>query len=115
MVAIPVDVTAAMVMVAMPPVPKVKDKRTGEIAVDHETGVPLVNVTVNFVFDGAVELLTVAVPETGIADDLLPGAMVAMTGMVARSWEMEFNGRKTHGVSFRAVAVTALAPAGKQG
>ena len=35
---IPVDTSAATVMVAKPPQLKVKDRRTGEIAIDAETG-----------------------------------------------------------------------------
>lgn len=36
------------------------------------------------------------------------GTPVALTGLVARPWENEFNGQKRHGISFRAVAVTSL-------
>lgn len=111
MTAFPVDTSAAMTMLAMPPAPKVKDKRTGEIAVDQETGASLMNVTVTFIYDGSAELLTVAVPTTGIPEGLAPGAQLALTGLVARSWEMETNGTKRHGISFRAVAVTSLMPA----
>ncbi|WP_436775666.1 SCO3933 family regulatory protein [Yinghuangia sp. YIM S09857] len=112
---IPVDTSAATVMLVVPPAPKLKDKRTGERSMDHETGAPMSTVTVNYIYDGAVELLTVAVPETGLSGEFLPGMLVALTGLVARPWETEFNGRKQHGISFRAVAVTALAPVGARG
>ncbi|WP_436777837.1 SCO3933 family regulatory protein [Yinghuangia sp. YIM S09857] len=110
---IPVDTSAAMVMLAVPPTPKIKDKRTGEIAIDHETGAQMMTVSVNFILGTDVDLLTVAVPATGVGEGFTPGTLVALTGLVARPWETEFNGRKQHGISFRAVAVTPLAPAGK--
>ncbi|MFF4405860.1 hypothetical protein [Streptomyces sp. NPDC001404] len=106
---IPVDTSAAAVMVAQPPQPKVKDRRTGERAMDVETGAPLSIVDVMFAANGEAEILSVTVPETGISGDLVMGTPVALTGLVARPWENEFNGQKRHGISFRAVAVTSLA------
>ena len=109
---IPVDTSGAAVMVAQPPQPKLRDRRTGERALDAETGAPLVTVDVMFALNGAAEVISVAVPETGIPEGLEMGTPVALTGLVARPWENEFNGAKRHGISFRAVAVTALAAAG---
>ncbi|MFE2193417.1 hypothetical protein ACFXAQ_21630 [Streptomyces olivaceus] len=83
---IPVDTSAATVMVAKTPQPKVRDRRTGEIATDAE--------------------------ETGISGDLTMGTPAALTGLIARPWENEFNGQKRHGIAFRAVAVTSLATTG---
>jgi hypothetical protein len=40
------------------------------------------------------------------------GTPVALTGLIARPWENEFNGQRRHGIAFRAVAVTSLAAAG---
>ncbi|MFI1967843.1 hypothetical protein BLA24_22465 [Streptomyces cinnamoneus] len=105
---IPVDTSAASVMVAKPPQPKLKDRRTGERAVDAETGAPLSVVDVMFAANDEVEILSVAVPETGVSGELVMGTPVALTGLVARPWENEFNGQKRHGISFRAVAVTSL-------
>ncbi|MBD0843271.1 hypothetical protein [Streptomyces sp. TRM68416] len=105
---IPVDTSAATVMVAQAPEPKIKDRRTGEIATDAETGTTLLTVNVMFALDGDVEILNVTVPETGISGDLLMGTPVALTGLIARPWENEFNGQKRHGIAFRAVAVTSL-------
>jgi hypothetical protein len=39
------------------------------------------------------------------------GTPVALTGLIARPWENDFNGQKRHGIAFRAVAVTSLADA----
>jgi hypothetical protein len=106
---IPVDTSAASVMVAQPPQPKVRDRRTGEIATDAETGATMMTVDVMFAANGDVEILSVTVPEPGISGDLVMGTPVALTGLVARPWENEFNGQRRHGISFRAVAVTSLA------
>ncbi|MDX3236683.1 hypothetical protein PV392_13545 [Streptomyces sp. ME03-5709C] len=106
---IPVDTSAATVMVAQAPQPKVRDRRTGEIATDAETGATMMTVDVMFAANGDVEILSVTVPEPGISGDLVMGTPVALTGLVARPWENEFNGQRRHGISFRAVAVTSLA------
>ncbi|MFJ5221211.1 hypothetical protein ACIP98_42260 [Streptomyces sp. NPDC088354] len=106
---IPVDTSAATVMVAQAPQPKVRDRRTGEIATDAETGATMMTVDVMFAANGDVEILSVTVPEPGISGDLVMGTPVALTGLVARPWENDFNGQRRHGISFRAVAVTSLA------
>ncbi|GHF75937.1 SCO3933 family regulatory protein [Streptomyces griseosporeus] len=106
---IPVDTTAATVMVAKTPQPKVKDRRTGEIAMDADTGAKLMTVDVMFAANEEVEILSITVPETGISGDLAMGTPVALTGLIARPWENEFNGQKRHGIAFRAIAVTSLA------
>ncbi|PZT70514.1 hypothetical protein DN402_16320 [Streptomyces sp. SW4] len=106
---IPVDTSAATVMVAQPPEPKIRDRRTGEVATDTESGATLMTVNVMFALNGEVEILNVTVPETGISGDLVMGTPVALTGLIARPWENEFNGQKRHGIAFRAVAVTSLA------
>ncbi|MEU0002817.1 hypothetical protein ABZ079_00545 [Streptomyces sp. NPDC006314] len=95
---IPVDTNGAVVMVAKPPQVKVRDRRTGEIATDAETGAKL-------------EILSITVPEPGITGELAMGTPVALTGLIARPWENDFNGQKRHGIAFRAVAVTSLADA----
>ncbi|MGW0145873.1 SCO3933 family regulatory protein [Streptomyces sp. NPDC003333] len=106
---IPVDTANATVMVAKAPQPKVKDRRTGEIATDAETGATMMTVDVMFAANDEVEILSITVPEPGISAELAMGTPVALTGLVARPWENEFNGQKRHGIAFRAVAVTSLA------
>ncbi|MFI6880768.1 hypothetical protein ACIBL6_45700 [Streptomyces sp. NPDC050400] len=105
---IPVDTSTATVMVAKTPQVKIKDRRTGEIALDTETGGKLMTVDVMFAANDEVEILSVTVPETGVSDELAMGTPVALTGLIARPWENEFNGQKRHGIAFRAVAVTSL-------
>ncbi|MGV9882470.1 SCO3933 family regulatory protein [Streptomyces sp. NPDC003006] len=106
---IPVDTSAATVMVAKPPQPKVKDRRTGEVATDADTGATLMTVEVMFSVNDDVELLSVTVPEPGVTGELVMGTLVALTGLTARPWENDFGNGKRHGISFRAVAVTSLA------
>ncbi|MDC7337464.1 SCO3933 family regulatory protein [Streptomyces lydicus] len=110
----PVDTSAATVMVAKQPQIKIKDRRTGEVALDLETGAKLMTVDVMFAANDDVEILSVTVPETGISGELGMGVPVALTGLIARPWENEFNGQKRHGIAFRAVAVTSLAAGGSQ-
>ncbi|MEU5805595.1 hypothetical protein [Streptomyces sp. NPDC047718] len=111
---IPVDTSAAMVMVAQPPQPKIKDRKTGEIAVDLETGAQLATVDVVFLMAGVSEVLSVTVPQPGLTGEFVMGTPVAITGLIARPWENEFNGQRRHGISFRAAAITSLAPAPAQ-
>ncbi|MFB8268876.1 hypothetical protein ACFC96_20025 [Streptomyces sp. NPDC055955] len=106
---IPVDTSTATVMVAKSPQPKVKDRRSGEIATDAETGATLMTVDVMFAANDEVEILSVTVPEPGITGELQMGTPVALTGLIARPWDNEFNGVRRHGIAFRAVAVTSLA------
>ncbi|MFD7473353.1 hypothetical protein ACFV8Z_14465 [Streptomyces sp. NPDC059837] len=108
---IPVDTSAAIVMVAKTPQVKVRDRRTGEIATDVETGAKLMTVDVMFAANEEVEILSITVPEPGITGELAMGTPVALTGLIARPWENEFNGQRRHGIAFRAVAVTSLANA----
>ncbi|WJY40042.1 hypothetical protein QT196_23710 [Streptomyces sp. P9-2B-2] len=111
---IPVDTSAATVMVAKQPQIKIKDRRTGEVALDIESGAKLMTVDVMFAANDEVEILSVTVPETGISGELGMGVPVALTGLIARPWENEFNGQKRHGIAFRAVAVTSLAAGDSQ-
>ncbi|MFJ1694548.1 hypothetical protein OHA19_21500 [Streptomyces sp. NBC_00012] len=106
---IPVDMTGVTVMVAQPPTTKMRDKKAGVVAVDPESGGTLMTVDVLFVANGNAEVVSVTVPEADISGELATGTPVALTSLVARPWENEFNGQKRHGISFRAAAVTSLA------
>ncbi|MGW7612293.1 SCO3933 family regulatory protein [Streptomyces sp. NPDC054766] len=102
-----IDVSTAMVFVATAPVPKLVNKQTGERAVDRETNAGLSTVGLLISDEGEGSLYQVTVPETGLPEGLAPGMPVKVIGLKARDWENEFNGQKRHGISFRAVAVTA--------
>ncbi|MFF3614660.1 hypothetical protein [Streptomyces sp. NPDC002580] len=105
---IPVDTNGATLMVAQPPQVKMRDKKNGVIATDGDNGPKLMTVDVLFVMNGNAEVVTITVAEPDISGELVMGTPVALTGLVARPWENEFNGQKRHGISFRAVAVTSL-------
>ena len=105
---IPVDTAGATLMVAQPPQPKYANQKTQERAADRQTGEFLVTLDVLFVMNGNAEVVKVTVGESAISGELAMGTPVALTGLVARPWENEFNGQKRHGISFRAVAVTAV-------
>ena len=108
-----IDLSTAIVFVAVPPAPKVINRETGEIAIDRETRAPMMTVGLTIADDGTADLVTVNVPESGIPGNLGIGMPVAVTGLRARDWENDFNGQKRHGISFRALAVTSLAAAAK--
>ncbi|MFE9902437.1 SCO3933 family regulatory protein [Streptomyces achromogenes] len=103
-----IDLSTAVVFVATAPEPKMANKKTGERAVDRETGASLSTVGLLISDEGEGNLYQVTVPETGVPEGLAPGTPVAVTGLKARDWENEFNGQKRHGIAFRAVAVTPL-------
>ncbi|MEU2299629.1 hypothetical protein ABZ584_19745 [Streptomyces antibioticus] len=104
-----IDVSTAVVFVATAPAPKLVNKKTGEVAIDRETEAALYTVGLLVSDEGEGSLYQVAVPETGIPEGLAPGTPVRVIGLKARDWENEFNGQKRHGISFRAVAITAAA------
>ncbi|WP_428953072.1 hypothetical protein [Streptomyces sp. cg35] len=104
-----IDLSTAVVFVATAPAPKLANKATGERAMDRETNAPLSTVGLLVSDEGEGSLYQVTIPETGIPEGLAPGMPVAVTGLKARDWENEFNGQKRHGISFRAIAVTAAA------
>lgn len=84
------------------PKPQVKNRETGEIATDRDTGATLFNVDLTFIADGRAETIQVSVPEPGLPKGLKMGDVVMATGMSAFLWEK--NGR--HGTMFRAQALT---------
>lgn len=102
-----IDTSTATVFVATPPVPKLTNKQTGEIAIDRETQAKMMTLELLVSDEGEGNLYKVSVPETGVSGDLVPGTLVTVIGLKARDWENEFNGQKRHGIAFRAVAITA--------
>ncbi|GGS90551.1 MULTISPECIES: SCO3933 family regulatory protein [Streptomyces] len=102
-----IDLSTAVVFVATAPEPKMANKKTGERAVDRETGAGLSTVGLLVSDEGEGNLYQVTIPETGFPEGgLVPGTPVKVVGLKARDWENEFNGQKRHGIAFRAVAVT---------
>ncbi|WP_328729352.1 hypothetical protein OG796_11080 [Streptomyces jietaisiensis] len=101
-----IDLSTAIVFVATAPEPKMANKKTGERAVDRETGAGLSTVALLVSDEGEGNLYQVTIPETGVPEGLAPGTPVKVVGLKARDWENTFNGEKRHGIAFRAVAVT---------
>ncbi|WP_030739839.1 hypothetical protein [Streptomyces griseus] len=110
---IPVDVSAATLLVTKLPVVKVKDRQTGEVAVDPTTNQRLMVLELVFIAQGGSDMIKVTIPEPGIGEGLVMGVPVILSGLVARPWESEFGGRMRHGIAYRAdaVMVNAAAPA----
>ncbi|MFD7705356.1 hypothetical protein ACFZAG_01160 [Streptomyces sp. NPDC012403] len=104
-----IDLSTAVVFVATAPEPKMANKKTGERALDRETGASLSTVGLLVSDEGEGNLYQVTVPETGYPEGLTPGMPVRVVGLKARDWENTFNGEKRHGISFRAVAITPAA------
>ncbi|MEY9486262.1 hypothetical protein RKD26_002056 [Streptomyces calvus] len=112
---IPVDTSAATLLVTKLPEVKVRDRQTGEVAVDPVTNDRLMVLELVFIAEGGSDMIKVTVPEKGIGEGLIMGTPVFMTGLVARPWESEFGGRTRHGIAYRADAVMAGAPAAARG
>ncbi|MFI1375117.1 hypothetical protein ACH4UY_24255 [Streptomyces longwoodensis] len=104
-----IDLQTAVVFVATAPTPKLANAKTGERAMDRETGAALSTVGLLVSDEGEGNLYQVTIPETGYPEGLAPGMPVKVIGLKARDWENEFNGQKRHGISFRAVAITPAA------
>ena len=104
-----IDLSSAVVFVATAPEPKMANKKTGERAMDRETGAGLSTVGLLVSDEGEGNLYQVTIPETGFPEGLTPGMPVKVIGLKARDWENTFNGEKRHGISFRAVAITSVA------
>ncbi|MEU6540809.1 hypothetical protein [Streptomyces sp. NPDC047000] len=102
-----VETSAATILLTEAPEPKVRDRQTGERAVDAVSGEPLMTIGVVYIEDGESSLIKVTVPESGVTAGLTLGAPVSLVGLVARPWESVFNGQQRHGIAYRASAVAA--------
>lgn len=108
-----IQTEGAVAMLAQPPQKKIADQKTQQQSVDHSTGELLMTVDVLYIDPGErPEVIRVTVPESGVTSDLQMGTHVALTGLVARPWEVEseYKGKKTkrQGIGFHALVVTAL-------
>ncbi|MET8854590.1 hypothetical protein [Streptomyces sp. NPDC004579] len=112
---IPVDTSAATLLVTKLPEVKIKDRQTGEIAVDPVTNDRLMVLEVVFIAQGGSDMVKVTVPAKGVGEGLVMGTPVILSGLVARPWESEFGGRARHGIAYRADAVMANVPTSVQG
>ncbi|MER5466143.1 hypothetical protein ABT010_36970 [Streptomyces sp. NPDC002668] len=99
----PLKTEVMTLMLIQVPEKKVRNRETGEVAVDKQSGRVLYNVNVAVIVDGRPDAETVVVAEDGIQPDLFPGMTVALPGLVATPWDNEYG----HGISYRATAVMA--------
>ena len=107
-----VETSAATILLTEAPEPKVRDRQTGEIAKDVNSGEALMTIGVVYIEEGESSLIKVTVPESGVSEGLALGAPVSLPGLVARPWESVFNGQQRHGIAYRSAAVTpAVFPA----
>ncbi|MBR8642877.1 hypothetical protein KEF29_35115 [Streptomyces tuirus] len=100
-----IDASTATILLTEAPVPKVRDRQTGEVAKDAVSGEALMTIGVVYIEEGESSLIKVTVPESGVAEGLTLGAPVALPGLIARPWESVFNGQQRHGIAYRATAV----------
>lgn len=100
-----VETTTATILLTEAAEPKVRDRQTGERALDAVSGEPLMTVGVVYIEDGESSLIKVTVPESGVTEGLTLGAPVSLVGLMARPWESVFNGQQRHGIAYRATAV----------
>lgn len=100
-----IDLSSAVVFVAVEPKLKVINKETGEIAIDRETKAKMMTVGLTVADEGEANLYNVSIPETGIPAGLTLGMPIQVVGLKARDWENTFNGEKRFGIAFRAVAL----------
>jgi hypothetical protein len=101
--------SAATIPLTEVPETKIKDRQTGEIATDTNTGETLMTLGVLYIEEGESSPIKVTIPKSGVGKGLALGAPVALPGLVARPWESMFNGQQRHGIAFRAAAVTPSA------
>ncbi|MDW6058172.1 hypothetical protein SAZ11_08725 [Streptomyces sp. FXJ1.4098] len=101
--------STATILLTEVPEPKVKDRQSGAIAKDAQSGEALMRLGVVYINGGESSLLQVIAPESGVTDGLALGSPATLIGLVARPWKSVFNGQQRHGIAFRADAI-ALAP-----
>lgn len=95
MLVLPID-TSRPLLVLAPPSPQYKDRANGVVATDRDTGAPLADLSVAVPTDGGPPtVLRVTVPQPGIPDGLVMGALVKASGLVfltgeknGRTWQM---------------------------
>lgn len=87
-----------------------KDRNTGEIATDRETGQPLYNVYLTVFTSGDVRPQIWQVKVAGEPKGLAQGQFVRVSGLIASDWERD--GR--HGISLRAGAIVPAVTSAKQ-
>jgi hypothetical protein len=110
---LPIKTDGLMFIAGGAPEPVVRDRSTGEVATDRDTGATMFTVHLTVFIPGDVRPQVWAVKTAGEPKGINQGSPVSLSGLVAIDWEN--NGR--HGISFRADAIATAAvaaPTGKQ-
>lgn len=95
MLVLPIDTSRPLLVLAAP-TPQYKDRANGVVATDRDTGAPLADLSVAVPVDGGPPtVVRVTVPQPGIPDGLVMGALVKASGLVfltgeknGRTWQM---------------------------
>ncbi|MEV6590897.1 hypothetical protein [Streptomyces acidicola] len=101
----------ASFMVGTLPVPKYADAEKTQFAVDRETQVKLMTITLFFMEEDRAEALKITVPETGLPNGLKPGLPVMPVELFATPWARIFNGSLSDGIAYRADRIDLLTSA----
>ncbi|MFJ9585067.1 hypothetical protein [Streptomyces acidicola] len=101
----------ASFMVGTLPVPKYADAEKTQFAVDRETQVKLMTITLFFMEEDRAEALKITVPETGLPNGLKPGLPVMPVELFATPWARIFNGSLSDGIAYRADRIDLVTPA----
>ena len=110
---LPIRTEGLMFIAGGAPEPVVRDRSTGEVAIDRDTNKTMFTVHLTVFIPGDVRPQVWAVKVAGEPKGISQGSPVQLANLVAIDWEN--NGR--HGISFRAEAITPAAvpaPTGKQ-
>lgn len=101
----------ASFMVGTLPVPKYADAEKTQFAVDRETQVKLMTITLFFMEEDRAEAMKITVPETGLPNGLKPGLPVMPVELFATPWARIFNGQLSDGIAYRADRLDLVTPA----
>jgi hypothetical protein len=106
---IPVNTNGITFIAGGPAEPVLKDRATGQLATDRETGKTMYSIHLTVLTPGDPRPQVWPVKVAGEVPTINQGQAVIVEGLSASDWENTDGGRTRHGVSFRAVAVS---PAG---
>jgi hypothetical protein len=108
---IPVNTAAITFIAGGPAEPVLKDRTTGQLATDRETGQTMYSLHLTVFMPGDPRPQVWPVKVAGEVPSINQGQAVTVDGLVASDWENTDGGRNRHGVSFRA---TSILPAGSK-
>jgi hypothetical protein len=108
---IPVNTSELTFIAGGPAEPVFKDRASGVLATDRETGKTMHSLHLMVVLHGDSRPQVWPVKVAGDVPAIEQGQPVSVVGLVASDWENSEGGRTRHGMSFRAKSIL---PAGAQ-